>query len=75
MKLIVTGANGYVGSEIIRQSLKLPQVTSVVAVSRKLVSPPAGTIPTRFESVVVQDYGTYPDYVRDAFRGADACIW
>ncbi|KAK2692565.1 hypothetical protein QWA68_007458 [Fusarium oxysporum] len=75
MKLIVTGANGYVGSEIIRQSLKLPQVTSVVAVSRKLVSPPAGTIPTRFESVVVQDYGTYPDHVRDAFRGADACIW
>ncbi|EXK26260.1 hypothetical protein FOMG_17162 [Fusarium oxysporum f. sp. melonis 26406] len=75
MKLIVTGANGYVGSEIIRQSLKLPQVSSVVAVSRKLVSPPAGTLPARFESVVVPDYGTYPDHVRDIFRGADACIW
>ncbi|SCO87715.1 uncharacterized protein FRV6_11842 [Fusarium oxysporum] len=75
MKLIVTGANGYVGSEIIRQSLKLPQVSSVVAVSRKLVSPPAGTLPARFESVVVPDYGTYPDHVRDTFRGADACIW
>ncbi|KAH7210857.1 uncharacterized protein BKA55DRAFT_744271 [Fusarium redolens] len=75
MKLIVTGASGYVGSEIIRQSLKLSQVTSVIAVSRKLVSPPAGTIPARFESVVVQDYGSYPDHVRDAFHGADACIW
>ncbi|KAF4445860.1 NAD(P)-binding protein [Fusarium austroafricanum] len=75
MKLIVIGASGYVGSEIIRQSLKLPQLTSVVAVSRNSVSPPAGTTPTRFESVVVEDYGSYPEHVRAAFHHADACIW
>ncbi|KAF4427905.1 hypothetical protein FACUT_9577 [Fusarium acutatum] len=75
MKLIVTGASGYVGSEIIRQSLKLPHITSVIAVSRKLVPPSAGTISTRLECVVVEDYGSYPDHVRDKFHGADACIW
>ncbi|KAJ9415827.1 hypothetical protein QL093DRAFT_2567448 [Fusarium oxysporum] len=64
MKLLVTGASGYVGTEIIRQSLQLPQVTSVVAVARKPVF-----------SIIVKDYGDYPASVRDEFKDAAACIW
>ncbi|KAJ4128715.1 hypothetical protein BFJ70_g11453 [Fusarium oxysporum] len=60
MKLLVTGASGYVGTEIIRQSLQLPQVTSVVAVARKPVSVPSGADPARLKSIVVKDYGDYP---------------
>jgi hypothetical protein len=75
MKLLVTGASGYVGTEIIRQSLQLPQVTSVVAVARKPVSVPSGADPARLKSIIVKDYGDYPASVRDEFKDAAACIW
>ncbi|KAJ6171709.1 hypothetical protein N7470_000776 [Penicillium chermesinum] len=29
----------------------------------------------KLKSVVVRDYGEYPDHVRAEFEGADACIW
>ncbi|KAJ0146661.1 Uncharacterized protein HZ326_10666 [Fusarium oxysporum f. sp. albedinis] len=75
MKLLVTGASGYVSTEIIRQSLQLPQVTSVVAVARKPVSVPSGADPARLKSIIVKDYGDYPASVRDEFKDAAACIW
>ncbi|KAE9368903.1 hypothetical protein N431DRAFT_470583 [Stipitochalara longipes BDJ] len=79
MKLIITGATGYVATELILQSLHRPEITSVVAVSRKTVSPPANLGPgadaSKLHSVTVEDYDDYPDSVRDEFEGANACIW
>lgn len=79
MKLIVTGASGYVGSELIRQSLRVPEITSVIALARKPVQVPdkleEGSDPSKLKSVVVEDYGKYPDEVKKEFEDADACIW
>ncbi len=79
MKLIITGATGYVGKEVVRQSLGRPEITSVVAVARKPVpvpdNLPAGADASKLRSVVVADYTEYPDDVRKEFAGADACIW
>lgn len=75
MKLIITGASGYVGSEIIRQCLQSPQVTSVVAVSRKPIPAPDSSVSARLKSVVVENYGNYTEDVKTAFEGASACIW
>ena len=78
MKLIVTGATGFVATEVVRQALLSPSITSVVAVARKTVSPPEG-LPkndiSKLKSVVVPDYGTYSEDVKKEFEGADACIW
>lgn len=78
MKLIITGATGFVATEVLRQALFLPSVTSVVAVARNSVSPPKD-VPAanaaKLKSVVVPDYGTYSEDVRKEFVGADACIW
>ena len=79
MKLIITGATGFVGTEIVRQSLKNPNITSVVALARRPFSIPSdleqGANPSKLQSVTVKDYDTYPEEVRKYFAGADACIW
>ncbi|KAJ7708285.1 putative nucleoside-diphosphate-sugar epimerase [Mycena rosella] len=78
MKLVVAGASGFVGSELVRQSLRHPQITSVIALARKTVTAPPNSDSAdaaKLTSVVVNDYEHYPDDVRTALAGADACIW
>jgi putative NADH-flavin reductase len=75
MKLIVTGATGLVGSEIIKQSLLLKEITSVVAVARQPITLDQGVDASKLKSVVVKDYSEYSDSVKDEFAEADACIW
>ncbi|KAH8888427.1 hypothetical protein GQ53DRAFT_826132 [Thozetella sp. PMI_491] len=74
MKLIVAGATGLVGTEIIRQSLRKPEFTSVVALARKPVRVD-GPGSSKLKSVVIDDYANYPAHVRAELAGADACIW
>ncbi|PWY73033.1 hypothetical protein BO70DRAFT_364783 [Aspergillus heteromorphus CBS 117.55] len=76
MKLIVAGATGLVGSEIIRQCLQMSEITQIIALARKPVLIEDGTDPTsELTSVVIRDYGEYSDDTRAEFAGADACIW
>ena len=75
MKLIITGATGFLGSEILKQSLRTKEITSVVAVARKALTLDASIDTSKLKSVVVEDYEKYPDHVKDEFSQADACIW
>lgn len=75
MKLIITGATGFVATEIVRQSLLHPRVTTVVAVARKPVPIPDGVDRTKLKNVVIKDYDQYLDAAREEFAGAAACIW
>lgn len=79
MKLIITGATGFVGKEVIRQSLSRKEITSVIAVARKPVPVPDG-LPdgadaSKLHSVTISDYMEYSEEVKKEFAGADACIW
>ncbi|KAL9615622.1 MAG: hypothetical protein Q9204_008726 [Flavoplaca sp. TL-2023a] len=80
MKLIVTGATGLVGSEVIRLALRNPAVTSVVAIARKPVLAPANVESesqmSKLHSVVLENWTSpYPESVIGHVKGADACIW
>ncbi|CAK5273549.1 unnamed protein product [Mycena citricolor] len=75
MKLIVTGATGFVATELLRQAAKHAAITSVVTVSRSPVSIPEGASTDKFTSVIVRDYDQYTEEAKRAFAGADACIW
>lgn len=75
MKLIITGATGLVGGEVLRQSLRMSAITSVVAVARKPVTLDGDVDTSKLKSVVVKDYEDYPDNVKDELSEADACIW
>lgn len=75
MKIIVTGASGLVGSEIIKRSLHMKEITSIIAVARQPITLDEGVNASKLKSVVVKDYENYPDNVKDEFSEADACIW
>jgi uncharacterized protein YbjT (DUF2867 family) len=79
MKLVVSGASGFVATEVIRQSLSHPKITSVVALARRAVAVPdsllPGADPSKLHSVVVDDFGQYSEEVKRQVAGADACIW
>jgi hypothetical protein len=74
MKLIIAGATGYVAGEVIRQAVRMPEITTIVALARRPVEldmPESSKI----KSVIIEDYGEYPDQVKEALAGSDACIW
>ncbi|KAI1178856.1 NAD(P)-binding protein [Nemania sp. FL0916] len=79
MKLIVTGATGFVGKEIIRQSLLRSDITSIVALARSPIPEAdklsSGADSSKLKSVVIKDYDVYTDDVRKELSGAAACIW
>ncbi|KAI6083357.1 NAD(P)-binding protein [Hypoxylon rubiginosum] len=79
MKLIISGATGYVAREVIRQSLGRREITSVIALARKPVPIPQNledsADPSKLKSVIIEDYEQYPEDVVKEFAGAAACIW
>lgn len=80
MKLIVTGATGFVGSEVIRQALRNSAISTVVALARKPVLAPSNAGPdadsTKLQSVILEDWTSpYPEIVQEHLKGADGCIW
>jgi dTDP-4-dehydrorhamnose reductase len=75
MKLIIAGAAGFVATEVLRQSLQKPEITSVVALTRREVDIPEGTDVSKLKVVQVKDYDEYPEEVAKEFDGAGGCIW
>ncbi|CRG89505.1 hypothetical protein PISL3812_06541 [Talaromyces islandicus] len=76
MKLIVAGATGFVGSEVVRQALRNPAVTSVAVIARKAFPVPANEDSSKLRSFVLNDWtSAYPEPLQEHIKGADACIW
>jgi N-acetyl-gamma-glutamylphosphate reductase len=79
MKLIVAGSTGFLATEIIRQALAHPGVTSVLALARRETPIPKNlklkADSKKLKSVVCQDFGNYSEEVKRQLAGADACIW
>ncbi|KAJ5785470.1 uncharacterized protein N7503_010682 [Penicillium pulvis] len=70
MKVILTGSTGFVGREVLSQCLAHPAITSVVALSRRELPPH-----DKLKIVVIEDFLSYSESVRENIKGADACIW
>ncbi|WP_394840727.1 hypothetical protein LZC95_27095 [Pendulispora brunnea] len=79
MKLIVAGSTGFVGTEVMRQALVHPAVTSIAALARRVTAVPqgagSGADTTKLTSVVCEDFRSYSESVKRDLAGADACIW
>lgn len=70
MKIIVTGATGMAGSELIRQAVADADITEIVAMSRR----PLDIQHSKITTLIHHDFLNY-DLVKQHFTGCDACIW
>jgi uncharacterized protein YbjT (DUF2867 family) len=68
MKLILTGATGFAGGEVLEQALADPEVERVTVLTRR----PLGVTHAKLSEVVVRDF---LDYSAIRVDKADACIW
>ncbi|CAI6235652.1 unnamed protein product [Periconia digitata] len=77
MKVIIVGATGFLGSEVLRQALARKDITKVVAVTRRVLAENVvkADAEKKMENVVVKDYDVYDEKAKGAFAGADGCIW
>ena len=75
MKLVIAGATGLLGTELVRQSLRTPAISSVVALGRRPVNLPDGEDAAKLKNVIVEDFENYSDQAKKELEGADACVW
>ncbi|KAL3449163.1 hypothetical protein BJX65DRAFT_294684 [Aspergillus insuetus] len=74
MKIIIAGATGYIGQELLAQSLAHPSITSVVALSRRDLSITHNKL--RVVHMKDTDFLSYSDSkIIDELKGASACLW
>lgn len=73
MQVILTGSTGFIGKEVLDQCLRNPEITSIIALSRRDL--PEEITNPKLSVIIVKDFNSYPDSILDQLKNADACIW
>ncbi|KAF4981335.1 hypothetical protein FDECE_17705 [Fusarium decemcellulare] len=76
MKVLLTGASGMVGGEVLSQCLSHPSISSIVAFGRRELSLPDETPKVqKLQSVVIKDFSKWPEDILHAHSDAVGMIW
>ncbi|KUI52602.1 hypothetical protein VP1G_00065 [Cytospora mali] len=77
MKLVIGGSSGFVGTELVRQALNNPAITSIVGISRRKTPVPPGSTDDsgKLKSVTCDNFDSYSDTLKKELEDTDACIW
>lgn len=73
MKIILTGATGFVGGEALKCAVDHPAISDVVVLTRRDLSAEQKASP-KVKAIVLPDFEKYDD-VLEQLAGAEACIW
>ncbi|KAI0008414.1 hypothetical protein F4779DRAFT_450959 [Xylariaceae sp. FL0662B] len=74
MKVIITGATGFVGGALVRQAIADDRITHAFVLTRRPLSEEV----SKSEKLTViqhQDFSTYPPDLLKQLAGAEACLW
>jgi hypothetical protein len=71
MKIILTGATGFVGSNVLAHLVANPGVAEVTCLTRR----PVGTDSPKVRAILQEDFAAYDPLLLDHLAGHDACIW
>lgn len=73
MKVVITGATGFTGHEVLRQCIEHSSITSIVVLSRRQLPGPAAD--PKVKVIVLDNFLEYSPSTLSELKGADACIW
>jgi nucleoside-diphosphate-sugar epimerase len=71
MKVVLTGATGFVGSEVLKQLLNVPAVTQVTCLARR----PLSVQSPKIDTILHRDFAVYDAELARGLSSHDACIW
>jgi FlaA1/EpsC-like NDP-sugar epimerase len=74
MKVLITGASGSIGGAALLQCLEHPDITTVIAFLRKEL-PTEIARNSKLQTVIVQDFSSWPEIVLRAHSDAASMIW
>ncbi|KAG9245722.1 hypothetical protein BJ878DRAFT_478966 [Calycina marina] len=74
MKVILTGATGYIGSELLEQAVAHPGISSLICITRRAL-PEAVAWNPKLKVILHSDFSTYPPELLAELQGSQACIW
>ena len=70
MHILITGATGMAGAEVVRQALNDSAVTGITLLTRK----PSGFKDPKITEIIQTDFLNYSG-LEDEFKRTDACLW
>ncbi|KAI4193901.1 MAG: hypothetical protein LQ350_008098 [Teloschistes chrysophthalmus] len=71
MKIILTGATGFIGEHVLSFARLHPAITSILVLSRRNLS----MMHPKVKVIIQKDFLNYSDEILEACTGAEACIW
>jgi uncharacterized protein YbjT (DUF2867 family) len=74
MKVLITGATGTIGKAALNQALLRPEITSVVALTRRSL-PSNVSANLKLKTIIMEDFSGWAANVLDEIKDADAMIW
>lgn len=74
MKVIIAGATGLIGSEVLSQLIQNKNITSIIILSRRPL-PEVGARDERIKVIVMESFLRYEDEVKKELSGAKAVLW
>jgi uncharacterized protein YbjT (DUF2867 family) len=77
MHIILTGATGTIGADVLRHCLATPNITKLSILSRRQFDLP---VDNKFDVqkahvIVHKDFSTYPEELTTLLKGSEGCIW
>lgn len=71
MKIVLTGATGFVGAEVLSQLAASPSISGITCLSRR----PVGIESPKVSTIIHSDFAVYDDRLLRELAGHSACIW
>lgn len=71
MKIILTGATGFVGSNLLMHLIADARISEITCISRR----PIGVSARKMATILHDDFLSYDSALLDQLAGHDGCIW